>query len=296
MKLKHFYLITLIFFITSCASSTYFQLYKAESESVRLDSDGMFFENEDVKVVYNFWDDAGNSSFLLFNKTNSDIYVDLKKSHLILNGIAHTYFQNRSFSESSSSNFTVGGTTTSGYYKGISNYLINSFYDNSSESSFYTGNTSSILSYITSGSKSTVSEGYAVTTIEKDVVCVPPQSAKPFTGFSLKNSLFRDCDLLRFPSKKEITSKTFDAESSPLIFKNIIAYGFEETEEDRYKKVETDFWVSEITNYPKEKFIESKYPEFCGEKSDYRLNYYIYDQPDRFFIKYEKGTTTVFDH
>ena len=152
-----------------------------------------------------------------------------------------------------------------------------------------------VIFFITSCASSTYFQLYKAE-IEKDIVCVPPQSAKPFTGFSLKNSLFRDCDLLRFPSKKEITSKTFDAESSPLIFKNLIAYGFEETQEDSYKKIETDFWVSEITNYPKEKFIESKYPEFCGEKSDYQLNYYIYDQPNRFFIKYKKGTTTVFDH
>jgi hypothetical protein len=222
--------------------------------------------------------------------------VNLKKSHLILNGIAQTYFQNRKFSRTSASSFSHGGETTTGYYKGISNTLLNGFVFSGLSSSYSTTNTNSILSYINARSSSSVSEGYTVTSIEQDIICIPANAAKAFTGFSLKNSLFRDCDLLRFPSRKEINSKKFSQNSSPLTFKNIISYGFNVANSDSFKTIESEFWVSEITNYPKDEFIESMYPEFCEDKADYQLDYYIYDQPDRFYIHYEKGATTVFDH
>jgi hypothetical protein len=285
-----------IFLFSGCATTTFYQLYKTESKDVQNVSDGMVFENEDVKVVYNFWDDSGNSSFLLFNKTESDIFIDLKKSHLILNGIAYTYFQNRTFSESTSSSFSIGGSTTSNYYKGISTALISGYYFDGYSSSNAIANTVSSLSSLTTRSKSTVAKGQAVTTVEKDIICIPAHAAKAFTGFSLSNNLFRDCDLLRFPTKKKISTKRFGINSTPLTIKNIISYGFAETNSDSYKSIETDFWVSEITNYPEPEFTERKYPEYCGEKSRYQQKYFLLDSPDRFYISYKKGTNETFKH
>jgi hypothetical protein len=291
----HLFLVA-IFLLSGCSTTTFYQLYKTESKDIQNVSDGMVFENEDVKVVYNFWDDSGNSSFLLFNKTESDIFVDLKKSHLILNGIAYTYFQNRTFSESTSSSISVGGSTTSNYYKGISTALMNDYYFDGHSSSNLVVNTVSSLSSLTTKSKSTVAKGQAVSTVEQDVVCIPAQAAKIFAGFSLSNNLFRDCDLLRFPSKKKISTKRFGVNSTPLTIKNIISYGFAETNSDSYKSIETDFWVSEIANYPEPEFTESKYPEYCGEKSKYQQKYFLFDGPDRFYISYKKSTTEEFEH
>jgi hypothetical protein len=44
--------------------------------------------------------------------------------------------------------------------------------------------------------------------------------------------------------------------------------------------IKTNFWVSEITNYPETKFTESRYPEFCGEKSKFQQKYFLFDGPD----------------
>jgi len=101
---------------------------------------------------------------------------------------------------------------------------------------------------------------------------------------------------LRFPSKKKISTKRFGVNSTPLTIKNIISYGFAETNSDSYKSIETDFWVSEIANYPEPEFTESKYPEYCGEKSKYQQKYFLFDGPDRFYISYKKSTTEEFEH
>jgi len=288
----HLFLVV-IFLLSGCVTTTFYQLYKTESPDIQNVAEGMLFENDEVKVVYNFWDESGNSSFLLFNKTESDIFVDLKKSHLIINGLAITYFQNRTFSESTSSSFSIGGSTTSNYYKGISTALMNDYYFDGYSSSNIVANT---VSSLTTKSKSTVAKGQAVSTVEQDVVCIPAQAAKAFTGFSLSNNLFRDCDLLRFPSKKKISTKQFSVNSTPLTIKNIIAYGNSEVSSDNFKSIETEFWVSEITNYPEPEFTEMKVPEFCGEKSKYQQKYFLFDGPDRFYISYKKSTTEEFEH
>lgn len=291
----HFFLVV-FFLLSGCSTSTFYQLYKTDSNDVQNLAEGMVFENEDVKVVYNFWDDSGNSSFLLFNKTESNIFVDLKKSHLILNGIASTYFQNRTFSESTSSSFSLGGSTTTNYYKGISTALLSGYYFDGYGSSSAIANTVSSLSSLTTRSKSTVAKGQAVTTVEQDLVCIPAQAAKAFTGFSLNNSLFRDCSLLRFPSKRQIATKRFNQNNTPLTIKNIISYGSDENPGGSFKTIESNFWVTEIANYPEPEFTESKYPEFCGEKSKYQQEYFLFDGPDRFYIMYKKSTTEEFDH
>jgi hypothetical protein len=296
MKSQVHLFLLVVFLLSGCSTTTFYQLYKTESKDVQNVPEGMVFENDDVKVVYNFWDDYGNSSFQLFNKTESDIFVDLKKSHLILNGIANTYFQNRTFSESSSSSVSFGGTTTSSYYKGISTALLNGYYFDGFGSASSTVNSISSLSSLTTKNKSTVSEGYAVTTMEQDIVCIPAKAGKTFSGFGLKNSLFRDCGLFRFPTKKKITTKSFTANSTPLTIKNIIAYGFNETMHDSFKSIKTDFWVTEISNYPEPEFTESKYPEFCGEKAKYQQKYFLFDGPDRFYISYKKGANEIFEH
>jgi hypothetical protein len=270
-------------FFSACSQTTFYQLYKTESKNVQKNSEGMVFENDEVKVIFNFWDESGSSSFLLFNKTESDIFIDLRKSHLILNSIAHTYFQNRTFSETTSSSISLGGTSTSSYYKGTfatTNALTNSI---------------ASLSTISSKSKSTVAKGSSVTNIEQDVICIPPKAAKAVSGFSLHNTVFRDCDLLRYPTKNKIASKRFTTNTTPLDIKNIISYGFDEALTGSFKKIEIGFWVSEIANYPYSEFTKTIYPEYCGKKSKYHQTHFVHDGPERFYIKYYKNTIEEFE-
>lgn len=282
--------------LSSCAPTTFYQLYKTESNNVETEENGLTYENDDIQVIYNFWDVYGNSSFLIINKTDSNVFIDLKKSHLIINGIAKTYFQNRTYSETSSSSRSVGSYSSSSYLNKSSTSFSNAYYIDGFGNVNSQGYTTGSISTSSSKSKITTAKGFAISYIEKDVICVPANYAKIFNGFSLNTDIYRDCDLFRYPSSKSIKSKKFDSETSPLSITNIISYGFDESNLKKFKEIESNFWVSEITNYPSTEFYERKYPEYCGEKSQYSKNYYLFNKPNRFYIKYSNGTTTGLEH
>ena len=92
--------------------------------------------------------------------------------------------------------------------------------------------------------------------------------------------------MFRYPRKKEIKTKLYTAEKSPLVFSNRITYEIK----GNSRIVENDFFVSGITNYPESEFFEWKYYESCGQESYVKKkNYKLYDI-DKFYIKYSKGT------
>ena len=51
----------------------------------------MSFENEDCKVSYRFWRLYGDASFVVYNKTNKDLVLDLNKSFFVKNDQAFDY-------------------------------------------------------------------------------------------------------------------------------------------------------------------------------------------------------------
>jgi hypothetical protein len=61
----------------SCAPVSYFyQLQKIESEDVsQNDHAKIVSEFDDVDIIANFWADGGNTSFMIYNKTDSNILV-----------------------------------------------------------------------------------------------------------------------------------------------------------------------------------------------------------------------------
>ena len=101
---------------------------------------------------------------------------------------------------------------------------------------------------------------------EKDV-CIPPNTSKNISEYNINESLFRDCDLFKFPTKKQITTKSFTKEQSPLVFSNRISYSVGKN--DNLIKFENEFYVTEISNYPENEFIEWKYEKYCGQESMY---------------------------
>lgn len=261
-------------FLQACASKTFYQLYVTQSNEANVKEDALTYENQDIEVVFNFWGNYGNSGFLIFNKTESNIYIDLKHSHLIVNQMAKTYFQNRNFTESSSSSYSTGNQYSF-------EHLIRS-------------NVSADGPIVKSTqSKTSLARGYAVTYTEQDIICIPPQSGKLFDGFYLRESLYRDCDLFRYPSPKRIINQKFDQDSSPLKFENIISYS---QTPDSPKEVRFSFWVSEISNYPESEFLEWRYPDFCGTRSKYSIDYFLYEKPTNFYIIYEKGSSSLYEH
>ncbi len=255
MKRNFLLILVIILFTSGCAPTIFYQLYNTESDSqiTKTESD-LIFENDEIRIVYNFWSENGNSSFFLFNKTNEDIFLDLEKSHLIINDLATTYYQNRVFTSTS-----ISGIRLSNPYS--------------------TYGQSTILNNVN------FEKGSSISVSEERIVCIPPKAGKYIRGFLLNASLYFNCDLTRYPKKISETMK-FDKESSPLRIRNIITLRYDETDTSNQVQLEHNFWASEVLNLNKKEFVKSQYDYYCGRRSGTRSFYYPYAQPDKFYIKF----------
>lgn len=269
MKIKNLFLMAVIALSgVGCGSSVFYQVYNVKSVSGdAVNSNLLKFEDDNCRVSYNLWGEYGNMEFRIYNKTDENIYLDMSESFFIINNEAHDYFQNRVFSKSANQGVatkkTVAVSKTSPGLFQINQHIM-----------------------VSSGS-SAVSTGYSVSSAEKRVVCIPVKSSKLFSEFKINNTVLRDCDLLRFPKRKEIAPKAYDLSDSPLVFSNRFLYTVGNSKES--VNLENKFYVSEITNYPQEEMFDADYEEFCGEKSFSKSTYNKYVSPKRFFIQYSKG-------
>jgi hypothetical protein len=133
----------------------------------------------------------------------------------------------------------------------------------------------------------TSSSGTSVSYSEEKIVCIPSKTSKKITEYSINKTLYRDCDLFRYPTTKQIKSKTFSKLESPLVFSNRITYFIGQPESS--VKFENEFYVSEISNYPEKQITESRADEFCGEKESIKTKYFKDVSSDKFYISYAKG-------
>ena len=279
MKTKNLFFIALIAVATTSCMSTisYYQVYKTTPVSnVTIKDNLMQFEDANCKILYDLWDDGGNVGFSFFNKTNTNIYLNMEECFFISNGVANNYYKSRVYTSSSSNGSSNSfGATTSKSMSGIN--FLNLLQTN------YGALSKSVSSISTSG----VSLSYN----EDKIICIPALTSKIIKEYSINQTPFRDCDLLRYPNKKEIKPVIFTKSNSPIVFSNRIEYKV------GYSippiKIENDFFVSEITNYPEAEIIESKVDSYCGQKrvkNNYTpmTRYFKNVSPDKFYIKYIK--------
>lgn len=260
--------------LTSCVTTSFYQVYKAvPSDNSIIKDNYLVYEDENCKVSYNFWSEGGNIGFLFYNKTDNNVYLNLNESFFVLNGVAYDYFKNRVFTHSTSSGATSSSAATASKSVTGINFL-DLLQTNRIQA--------------TSGVGLMSSSGYSVSFNEEKYVCVPAKTSKMITEYKINDYLYRDCDLFKYPTKKQVKSKSFTKIESPIIFSNRITYTIEQSEEK--VKFENEFYVSEISNYPEGEIFESKYDEFCGQKSTTTTRYFKNVSPDKFYIKYTKGT------
>jgi hypothetical protein len=269
---KIFCVLVTAILISSCATTTFYQVYnvKPVNESITNVED-LFFEDDNCKISYNLWENGGNIGFNFYNKTDKNVYVRLNESSFILNGFAYDYFKNRTFTTSESNSATASNTAVGSVaVTGVNIY--NNVQTNQVKSS-----TAAIF-----GS----SVGYAVSIKEDSIISIPPKTTKRISEYSINNALIRNCDLLKYPKRKEIVTKSYTAEISPIVFSNRITY---EIDGDS-KLIENKFFVSDITNYPETEFLESRDDEYCGQRVLFDTEFYKFYNIDKFYIKYNKGT------
>jgi len=290
----------ILFSMISC-QKTFYQFYKVSSiDDFSKTNKTLVFEDDNCKVLYDFWGEGGNVGFVFYNKTNENIYVNMKESFFINNGIAHDYFQNRTFMNSQSFSTSISYSNTAMYsYAGLNAIGLNASksisgynYQGFKQTNSISAGIVSALAVAFGGAVTetttrgkTVSSGTSYT--EMDIICVPSKTAKVISEYKITEALYRNCDLDRYPSKRQIRTLAFSNNQSPLVFSNKIAYTVGKSE--NLLTFENKFFVSKITNYPKNAIIIKKYDEFCGEKSDTKNEYFKNYSPDNFYVTYYKG-------
>ena len=114
MKIRNlFYTISTVLIISSCVTTSFYRVYNVKpiEESIT-NTDELFFEDENCKILYNLWANGGNIGFNFYNKTDSKIYVKLNESNFILNGSAYDYFKNRTFTTSENKSASTSNAST----------------------------------------------------------------------------------------------------------------------------------------------------------------------------------------
>lgn len=272
MKTKILLTLVVALLMTSCSTTSFYQLYKAVPETK--DSKGLVgttYEDENVVITYNFWDEEGNIGFVLTNKTANDIWLNKEESYFVLNGFAYPYYQSRVFTKGNSrgSSSSVSGSTLVNYNNVIypSNLLLyGQTVRKTNEETYFT--------------ESSVSMN------EEKIVCIPAGTSRSFQEYTISAVIYRDCNLFLYPSASKIKTLKFVERDSPIKFGNRLTYQVKGVDEP--VRIKNEFYVSEITNYPQTKFLENKYEEFCGEKSAYYKKFFIYEASDTFYNTYIK--------
>lgn len=275
-----FFIVLIPILFSSCASSTYYQVYKTEtSDQLTQREDVLVYEDENCRVMYNLWDEGGNIGFQFHNKTNAPINLHLDRSFFILNDIAHDYYRERVITHSVNS-----GASAS---------------TNSYSSSAVTGfNVWNLLqtNKAASGSElaSTASAGESVSYQEEKRITIPPKTSKIITEYSINENVLRNCDLFLYPKRRQVKTVSFSQSGSPLEFSNRIAYSVDGA--DDIIQFENSFYVSEISNYPEKEITDSEYSEFCGERSQEKGKYFKSVAPNKFYVRYTKDSKDSRNH
>lgn len=109
-KIRNLTLLTILLY--SCTPA---KLVTISSDSVPLKNSEFVFENDTLKVTYNFWAENGIMRFDIYNKTNEPLFFDWKNSAFIPNNQMVSYWQDATN--------TVGTSTSasSWLYAGVKN-------------------------------------------------------------------------------------------------------------------------------------------------------------------------------
>lgn len=268
-------IVSIVFLATSC--SPMFQILEATSPDTKLENDKYIYENKDVKITFDFWSDGGSVSFFMYNKLDQPIYIDWDKSHLIYNGTSYEYWYDSEEIKS--------------FYNSTSQINSNS-YGNSITNIITDGTTTNGIS-ASQNSKSTFGNktSFALVTksTPKKIIHIPSKSGVFVSKFSISKSPYFNCDfnLKTNMSKKDIKTKTFSKDESPLNFRNYITYSLKESFEES-KIVDNEFYISAIQNMNLFTFQgEQEYVKYClsnGMKASKFQYSYPFKKPNRFYI------------
>ena len=274
--------------LTSCATA-YQQIASVSSPQMTLRDDGKFrFNADEIIIDYNFWAQNGQVSFIITNDSDRDVYVDLGRSFLVVNGMTFDYYQNRTYTSNASSavvrSSSYGASNTFAVANVMSNAFSSSLGNTASATAFsnYSSSSNTFSSSRRSTTSNTINRG--IEYVEKECVWVPAHTSRHFCEFSLLEAPYRSCGLARNPSKGEDASVAFTETDSPYAFDNMLMLVIDG--EDH--RLVNSFYIDRITNILRKQTYDEEDARNCDEsKTGEKIHILRYISPNRFYINYE---------
>lgn len=220
--------------LSSCTNHLV-NVLETQSAHVKSDGENFVFENDTLRIVYDFYAEKGSMGFDVYNKLSKPIYIDWRNSAFIVNGERLNYWNDVSETE-------VVSTYSSVYYSGVLDLPV-------------------LLQEGTTNSTSR-------TTKAERLSFIPPQSHLyksqfflfPSDCYDFPDSIKREKVVSKNDVKRwvKLKQESFTAANTPLHFRNYLAITMSENP-TALSYVDNDFYVSKI--------MEMKYRDFRGKKN-----------------------------
>lgn len=260
MKHKLSTALFLLTILSGCGS--YVQVIETKTENTKIEDDMYVYENDSIKITYDFWQEKGLLSFTIYNKLNRPVYVDWKKSSYINKGVK------RNFWEDTESTKTL--EKRSGY-----SYRQSSL-------------TSSFTNSINTSSSETVKP--------EKITFIPPKSNYTRSQFFLLPIPF--LKIKNYPNIKEMPKlnsenkivkyqeKDFRKDETPLVFRNFLSLSYSENFDKEFY-VDNEFYISKVIKVEKTQF------ETYKRNTNKNGGFYELDENGRRIIisPFQKGTS-----
>lgn len=274
MKKEVLFASLMLALFVSCAEKNYYQVYDITSNDVSLSEGILVYDNSDCRITYNMWSEGGNLSFLVQNKTDKNLYVVLPQSFFILNGVANDYYSEMTYTRA----VTNSAELSASRQVSVSGFLTNGIY-------WYPSHIGRVY-----GASIGTSTTEGVQIKESPLTCVPPKSAKLVYGYNISDHIYKDCDNYKFNYPSRVSpSIGYQEGTTPVKFRNRIAYTFDEKTYSDIKYIDHSFWMSSLQNYSEKAALDKLKYEECETSSKKSLKSFTMSSPNRFYNIYNKN-------
>lgn len=237
----------------SCATYKSFQVMETESTDATFKDGKYLSENNDIELSYDFWNNAPNMYFSIFNKTDKPLYVDFDRSHLILNGQSFDYYQDLE---------EVSSISTS---KKVSNYY---GYGHASSSAYQSQNTKIFK--------------------RKRIIEIPPKSFITFRDNVNLTYSFDNCEAANVKKGAPYIA-SFEENNSPFKFRNYISY-CRNADMQNIEVLENSFWMSKLSIVSENDFKTNsteKTFNCSGGTMGTKMVVYPYESPKNIYCEFK---------
>jgi len=229
-------------------------------------------ENSDLKLNYDMWAENGVMYFSVYNKSDSPVYIDWKRSVFIYNDWKNDYWVEKSTTE----NYLVPvGTGKNVTYERKASTVVAERY-----------------TFIPPHTYVSVPMTYKIASSNIETNTVTSPDGKTTVTFTDNLKMDKTAQRVKIPSTTgagtvNAFEKSFDKSSTPSRFRNFLTYSYDE-KFAREKTIENEWYVSKFTQMKSKNFFGKKTKvkvkiKTKGKNASQKVK--VYDSP------YRKGTS-----